>query len=77
VSPVKHLVSLHDAVRIKRSVCHAIGMLLVALWLCFMSGMYAIAFKFDSHLLGEFFFQNFPQCTLRVRLGLGLVSVRV
>jgi len=30
VPPVEHSVSWHDAIRIKRSVCHAIGMLLVA-----------------------------------------------
>ena len=30
VPPVEQSVSWHDAIRMKRSVCHAIGMLLVA-----------------------------------------------
>jgi len=30
VLPVEHSVLWHDAIRIKRSFCHAIGMLLVA-----------------------------------------------
>ena len=39
VPSVTDLVLWHDAISIKRSVCRAIGVLLVAYWLCFKSGM--------------------------------------
>ena len=78
VPPAEHSVSWHDAIRIKRSVCHAISMLLVAQRLCFTSG---IPLLFSSTLTMVtsvffffYFFQNFPKFTLWCQVW---VSVRV
>ena len=68
-----------DAIRIKRSVCHTVSVLLVVLWLCFMSSMPLV---FGSNLtlvtfLFYAFLKTFPLgVTFRVRLGWHYIIVR-
>ena len=48
--PVKHSVLWHDTTWIKRSVCHALSMMLLVAAMLHLHVWYAIAFQFDSHL---------------------------
>ena len=73
--PVEYSVLWHNAN--KRSVCHAIIVLLVAQWLCFTSGL---PLFFSSTLTFSFFtfFKTFQSLRLGVRFKVSVwVSIRV
>ena len=69
-----------DAIRMKRSVCHAISVLLIVQWLCFMSSMPLVLGSNRTLVtfLSFAFQKTFPLgLTFRVWLGVRVLSVMV